>query len=338
MPRQSFLATMDLKDSVIPNEVRDQAAYWFTRMHSGEIGDEEEVAFQAWHDADPLHARAYEHVSFVWDSSLAVSQNKLRAMLHAQKKSSKPILTRRNFGIATAGICAVLLVFVVGTIGLSHGAVQYTATLHTEHGKRQQFALPDGTILYANTETQATVTYYDKQRIVNLEGGEVYLDVAHDASRPFIVQAQLGEVMVTGTRFNVRNDVTSLDVAVVSGSVKVSTGGWTNTESQTLTKGMKVTINELKVLGEPSLVDAMTVAAWQRGRIIVENMPLAQVVKQLNRYLPMPVLLNAPHLNQYRVTGTFDADHPQSMINALPSIAPVSLYQLPDGRYRLVER
>jgi transmembrane sensor len=330
--------TMDANDSTIPDTLRSQAAYWFTRMQSGEITRDEQAAFRAWHDSDPLHARAYRHASFAWDASLAIPEQKLRAILRKKEVPARPLLNRRNFGFAAAGTCAALVLLAVNTRVLSQGEAQYTLTLNTKQGERSTFELPDGTVVYANTATQATVTYYETQRTVQLASGEVFLDVAHDSSRPFIVQAQLGEVLVTGTRFNVRNDITALDVSVVSGSVNVSTGSWMNRSTRTLTQGMQVSISDQEKMSDTLMVDAATVTAWQRGRIVVENMPLAQVVKELNRYLPMPALLNAPRLNQYKVTGTFDADHPQSMLNALPMIAPVNLYQLTDGRYRIVER
>lgn len=337
---QSFFCTMDVNDSEITEDLREQAAYWFTRMHSGEVTRAERAAFTVWHDGSPLHAHAYRQASFAWEASLAVSPEKLRAILRKKEPAprSTPFYARRSFGFALAGACAVVLMIGLNVPFVSHGAAQYTVTLQTAQGERRQITLPDGTVLYANTATQATVTYYDKQRTVQLDGGELFLDVARDPSRPFIVATGLGEVKVTGTRFNVRNDASAMDVAVVSGSVQVSTGRWFDKSSAMLTKGMQVSVNSQAALSQTQQVDVAAVTAWQRGRIVVDNMPLAQVVKELNRYLPYPALLNAPQLNQYRVTGTFDADHPESMLDALPMIAPVSLYQLTDGRYRIVQR
>lgn len=329
---------MDVHHSDISSDLRETAAYWFTRMHSGEATQEERAECAAWQEADPAHRRAYEQVDFAWESSLAVPEKTLRTILAKKEPAPKGLRNRRNFGLAAAGTVAALAIVAFNAGTLLRGSLQYTYTLTTTHGGREQVKLPDGSMLYANTDTEATVTFYGHQREVKLEKGEIFLEVARDQARPFIVNATLGTVKVTGTRFNVRYDDTGMDVAVVSGSVEVSTGSWSNKQTRTLTKGMTVAIDERARLGEIGLVDMRTVTAWQRGRIIVENMPLVQVVKELNRYLPAPALLIAPRLSQYRVTGTFDASHPESLLEALPNIAPVSLYQLTDGRYRIVER
>jgi transmembrane sensor len=49
--------------------------------------------------------------------------------------------------------------------------------------------------------------------------------VAHDSSRPFVVDTAQGRVTVTGTRFDVRLDPASTRVAVEQGSVRVQGKG-----------------------------------------------------------------------------------------------------------------
>lgn len=66
-----------------------------------------------------------------------------------------------------------------------------------------------------------TVRYRAGQRIVALLEGEAMFEVTHDAARPFMVDAGIGTVTVTGTRFDVRRDESMVEVAVESGSVDV---------------------------------------------------------------------------------------------------------------------
>jgi transmembrane sensor len=330
---------MDVKETEIPNELREQAAYWFTRMHSGEIDAQEKNAFHAWHASSALHAHAYRQAEFVWRASAALPEASLRAILAKKETTtSQPFWARRTVGFALGGACAAALLLAIGLGQFSVASPDYTTLLQSAHGQRQQVTLPDGTVAYANTDTEAVIRYYDKRREVELVHGEVFFDVAKDAARPFVVQSRLGEVTVTGTRFNVRDDDAGMGVAVVSGSVNVATGSWYNKQAVNLTKGMKVRIDTAANMEQASQVDVATITAWQRGRIIVENMPLAQVVKELNRYLPMPAVLQAPTRSQYKITGTFDASKPETMMDVLPRIAPVNVYQLTDGRYRVIER
>lgn len=69
-----------------------------------------------------------------------------------------------------------------------------------------------------------TVFAKDKREI--LVDGEVYLEVAADPSRPFIVKTSTIEVKVLGTRFNVcaYRDEPAASVVLVEGQVEVKNG------------------------------------------------------------------------------------------------------------------
>ena len=56
-----------------------------------------------------------------------------------------------------------------------------------------------------------------------LERGEAFFKVAHDASRPFVVEAEPRRIVVTGTEFDVRRAPDALEVSVAEGHVKVET-------------------------------------------------------------------------------------------------------------------
>ncbi|HEY0295078.1 MAG TPA: FecR family protein, partial [Bordetella sp.] len=122
------------------------------------------------------------------------------------------------------------------------------------------------------------------------------------------------------------------------GAVDVSAGPWWDRTTRQLTADQGVVTDAKGTLGQVAPVNAANVAAWQRGKIVFEDMPLAQVVQEMNRYLPMPASFAAPGLAQYRVGGVFGIDDPLAMMNALPAIAPVRVLQAPDGRLQVVGR
>ena len=94
-------------------------------------------------------------------------------------------------------------------------------------GRRANIVFSDGTKMYINAETRVifpTVFAKDKREI--LVDGEVYLEVAADPSRPFIVKTSTIEVKVLGTRFNVcaYRDEPAASVVLVEGQVEVKNG------------------------------------------------------------------------------------------------------------------
>jgi len=335
------------------DDTRDQAAAWFARLNSGHATEADRLACEAWRAADPEHDRQYRNQQFFWEAARHVPQARLRALLNKTEdendvprsaippQSGQPRSARRRFGLGLAGVCALAV-----TAGASRHAwwdtPDHVEELATARGERRTVTLPEGSVIYLNTGTRATVRLYEGRRVVELAAGEAMFEVSHDSNRPFIVDADHTEVRVTGTRFNVRYDPDGasqgVNVSVASGSVQVSAGPWWNRKTRNLTAGQGVSADAADHIGQVVAVDASQVMAWQRGKIVFDNAPLARVVDEMNRYLPAPAVFSAPAQAQYRVAGVFSIDDPLAMMNALPAIAPVRVLRMSDGRLQVVDR
>ena len=71
--------------------------------------------------------------------------------------------------------------------------------------------------------------------------------------------------------------------------------------------------------------------AWREGRVVFKNAPLAEVVRDMNRYLPTPLRLADDRAGRLRVSASFSLDRPEALVDALPAVAPVRLTPRPDG-------
>lgn len=323
--------------SDVPDHPRD-AAQWFARMHSGDVTEQDRQAFDAWLAADPEHEQQYQHLRFLWDASLLIPPERLRGMMTQDAPAPPPALShaglsrrRVGLGLAAAGALAVMALGVRGRFTPPTDSM----AVSTRKGERRKLTLPDGSELHLNTDTLAHIRFYDDLRQVELQRGEVLLQVRKDAARPFVVDAGLGQVTVTGTRFNVRRDAKALQVSVESGSVLMRSGHWWNRSEQHLGAGQQAIAHAEHGLGLPQAANIGNIVAWQRGKIIFSDMPLSQVIAEMNRYLPQPARLVAPQLGNHRISGVFGIDDPQAMINALPAIAPVRVLRLKDGAVRI---
>ncbi|MGE8611036.1 MAG: FecR family protein [Achromobacter veterisilvae] len=308
------------------------AAQWFARMHSGEVTEEERRAFAAWRAADPEHDRRYDKLARLWDAASSVPESRLRAMAADPAAPPKSLSSRRRFGLGLAAVCT--LAVTAGALrqaGWLGEAPQYAAELETRKGERRRVPLPDGSTLDLNSDTRVTLRLCDDQRLLVLHCGEVFLDVAPDASRPFVVDAGVGQAAATGTRFDVRRDADAMRVTVESGSVQVASGRWWRRSVRELTANQQIVARAGQAPERIQRVNAAEVAAWQRGKVVFNNVPLASVVHEMNRYLAYPARLAGTETGKYRVSGVFSVDDPDAMIDALPSIAPVHVRRLPDG-------
>lgn len=315
------------------------AAHWFSRMHSGEATESDQEAFAAWCSANPAHEREYRRLASQWDAMQSVSQTRLRGLMDESLAASRPPkMSRRRFGLGMAAACSLPIMAAILAAPYVFDGDESLVTYSTRKGERRQVALPDGSTLHLNGDTRLTSRFGAGERRVELAQGEAFFEVRHDASRPFVVEGGWGQVTVTGTRFNVRRDSEALQVSVESGSVRLESGPWWRHSERRLTSGQQAIAYAGSTLSDIAQVDVKNLTAWQRGKIVFNNVPLATVISEMNRYLMRPARLDAPGLGQHRVSGIFSVDDPQAMIDALPAIAPVSLERLQDGRVRVVAR
>ena len=105
--------------------------------------------------------------------------------------------------------------------------IPMTNTVTVPRGKEFSLRLSDGTQVWLNSESSLVfpVRFGDGPREVTVTG-EAYFDVAHDASRRFVVHADTVSVSVYGTAFNISSyaDEGAIETTLVRGSVEVRSG------------------------------------------------------------------------------------------------------------------
>lgn len=317
------------------DDPRDAAAFWYARARSGRMSDADQLAFDAWLQQAPAHAREYALLDEVWRDTLAVPAERLRALAREPDATTAPAGRRPRLphwaNIAVAG--GVALAIGVVTVPLMQNTPPtFDATLASPHGERRQVALSDDSVLELNTDTQANVRFYPDRREVDLMAGEITFSVKADASRPFYVRTGDAQVRVTGTRFNVRRHGDATDVAVLSGSVEVKPAGMRFWQRAALAPGQGLTASQSR-LGAAHPVDTTTLTAWHQGRIVFNNTPLADAVDEMNRYSPYVLRLADGGLDKVRIAGAISIDQPSSFLELLPRIAPVRIEAEGDKRY-----
>ena len=219
---------------------------------------------------------------------------------------------RRRRAVAW-GIAATVACAVVGGayVWISPSSILYTTVVGEQHSSK----LEDGSLVILNTDSKVKVRYTSSHRDLQLLQGEALFDVGGDARRPFVVEA--GDVAVTalGTRFNVYRHDLITDISVAQGAVRISAGARAsarvNAGEQARVDGGRITIR-----GNANIAAAL---AWRERKLIFEDRPLPEVVKELNRYNRGKVVLVGNAGEGKRVSATFENDDPQSLVDFLKS-------------------
>jgi len=201
-------------------------------------------------------------------------------------------------------------------------------TVKTPAGMQTDFLLPDGSHVWLNSGSvfKYPVPFAEDKRLVELTG-EAFFDVAKDASHPFLVKAGELNIEVKGTRFNVINypDETLTELILESGSVRLFTGDYENKKTITVINPgeraiLDIAQNELSV----GKVDVDKYTAWKEGILIFRDDQMDEVVRKLNRWFNVEIILKSPELKEYVYTATYRDETLNQILELLKISAPIN--------------
>jgi transmembrane sensor len=217
---------------------------------------------------------------------------------------------------------SVLIALLVGSIFFELQRREAAATVYaTRSGERRIIQLADGSQLVLNYATALDVRFSDHDRRLRLHKGEALFTVAHDATRPFKVDAGDGVVTALGTRFEVRTDADQVAVTLLEGRVSVDRRH-VNAHVE-LEPGDQVHFEETSAQMTRRKVDTEFVTSWSTGRLRFRATPLAEVLDEVNRYSTTQIRIVDTTLGSIPISGTFEIGDTASVVAALNALLPI---------------
>lgn len=284
-----------------------EALEWLVRLRDQRATDADRQAFRRWHDRDAGHAAAWVEAEALWQR-FDVAQPAFD-----DRRAARRRLRRRQ---AMLGGAAAAL----GAGGLW---LLKRPDLLAEHrtgiGERRGFTLPDGSRVELGSLSALSVQFAGDARRLRLHRGEAFFDVAPDAARPFIVAAAKGVTRALGTRFDIKSDLDAVTVSVSQHAVLVESEGHAGVE---VGEGYQLTYDAAGP-GRVTPVDPDAVAAWRRGRILFQDVPLRRVLAELERYRRDRILLLDRELGDIAVTAIFNADQAEDALRIIARALPI---------------
>lgn len=178
-------------------------------------------------------------------------------------------------------------------------------TLVIPRGGEYKLILADGTKVWLNSESEIRFpgVFKENKREITLIG-EAYLEVTHDAKRPFRVKAGGGIIEVLGTSFGISiyPEEQKWTTVLVNGSVKVKYG-----QNSLLLKPGREAFLKNGTLFEQQC-DTDKELAWVNGLFIFEHDRLEEVVKKLSRWYNIEFRFDNERLRDYVFTGQVSRD------------------------------
>jgi transmembrane sensor len=252
--------------------------------------DELSIALEGLRD-HPLVAESRDY-ALRWERSRARSAS-LRAVM---------------LGSAAAIAAACLLVYSAFMIfpRVSHSSAG--AEIATAIGERRAIVLSDHSRLLLDTSSRVRIAFTGGARDLELLDGQAHFEVAPDPHRPFRVRTRAAEIVAVGTKFDVVAMPGQTTVTLIEGRVNVraiSRSARLEPQMRSLIPGQQLGISAQEGLMDPRSVQVASATAWQRGMIVIDDLPVPEALAMMNRYSRQQIVVLGPALRMRKVSGVF---------------------------------
>jgi transmembrane sensor len=306
----------------LDHERLDTALDWHVRL-TGETTEQDWQAFTAWLEADPHNRLVFDDVDTLATEAGIAAALPAVADVIAFPSQTAPLPRRRAVGLwaGAAVAAAIALAFIVPG---GRGSAPQSQTYATRVGESRNVTLADGSVMHLNTDTAVSVALSAAQRDVRLDKGEALFEVTPDTARPFVVTMGPKRVRVVGTAFNVLRHAGRVVVSVEQGKVAVSHGD-NDRAVAALTPGDRYIADETSATYQVVRVDPATIGVWRQGQLVFHDIPLFQVVSELNRYFAHPVVIPDADVQALRFSGILKMDEESAVLRRLAAFLPITV-------------
>ena len=295
----------------------EQAAHWIVRLSADDAAERDmaQAGFAAWKAADPLHATVAAGMENLLRQLNAVREpaggdhRPARAALAAiaQKRPRQ-----RLRQLAAASAVAVLVL--TGALVISERPAYLLADLRSPTGQWQTHTLADGSRLTLGSDSAVNVRFNAGERHVELVRGDILVDVAKDAQRPFIVDSKQAAIRALGTRFAVRREDGATILSMLESKVLAQVP---QHPAVVVQAGQRTRITEDGV-GPMQAIDAASVQeAWRARQLVVDDLPLAEVLDELARHRPGQLHYDGAQIAGIRVAAVLPLDDTDKALQLL---------------------
>lgn len=292
-----------------------QARDWLLRLASGNMNEQDMQTFEQWLLL-PGHRHAFEHQRVLWRSLAARPQTSVLVQRPARR------LQRRRLA------AVAMLALFCGVMSAPELALRMRADYRADVAIRQ-VSLPDGSTAVLDAGAAIAVHYGEATRRIELLRGRAWFEVVPQSGAPFRITVGDGVVEDISTAFVVSRDGDHVDTAVEQGRVRIAARpdqGWMYLQAGQTAGWSKGGVAELGAGLAPDHV-----AAWRRGELLLENVPVTQVLAELGRYRPGHVFVRGDLSALPPINAALRLDQPEQALDALAAGSGLSVTRLPFG-------
>ncbi|WP_436897549.1 FecR family protein [Acinetobacter gyllenbergii] len=315
------------------HQLVEEAALWIVQLSSDDESTRKnaQLQFNQWKQNSQQHQKIAADIEQCILSIQNVSQSTqhkkvVKSALKAGLGSAK---VYKNLRVGSA--FAIASVVLGGSVFyLSDTSIAYLqADIRGDSAQWTTQTLQDGSRLILRGKSAVNIDFQANQRIVELVQGQIYVDVAKDPQRPFLVKTKHGQIQALGTAFSVNYTSSATELKMLHSRVRVQTANKYAKQQVIVSAGQAVSMNQNGLESGPALNIYNEQQKWNKHQLMVEDLPLDQVLKELDQNYKGKILFNAETLQDIQVNAVLPLDQTQDALKLLATVFPnLNVYQI----------
>lgn len=297
--------------------IAEEAARWAVRAAYGDMTAENHAELDAWLAADRRHRGAYLRAQaglIAMEDSVVRTR---REPVPINDNAPSEVISARPRRWTGALFGAAAAACVAGAIAI--GAWQARPVASNADAAREM-TLADGSTVELGKGARVAARIDDNKRTVIVQSGTATFHVAHDRTRPFVVEAGQVRAQATGTIYSVKKiGVAGGAVAVKQGTVLVWAEGMQD-RAVPLRAGEALTLDPASVKLSAARQGRASGPAPSPAEISLDNVSIAAAAARFNAVNPTKVIVEDPRIANMPVVGLFDAGDPEGFARAAAAV------------------
>ncbi|MFV0553199.1 MAG: FecR family protein [Mangrovibacterium sp.] len=302
-----------------PTKVMKNFSLWI-KNNAGNA-DKEAALFDIWNELDITD-----------DESTAKSLQAVRQKIAAAPQRKKQSLLMPLWRAAIILILPLLSIGITYSIMNAEPAAEEIKLIEcmVPDGETRSITLPDSSQVTINS---GSILIYPERfgtsRNIYLNG-EAYFKVKRDESKPFVVKTSDMDVEVLGTVFNISaySDESKISTTLESGKVSLRLKNISN-NAIILQPDEQLSYNRRLGSISKNRVNVSNSTAWVDGRLIIQSMPLDEVIPLIERKYALKVYVSSNDFMNERITMKMSPDKDiYEFMSVLQYIVPQMKYKI----------
>lgn len=196
----------------------------------------------------------------------------------------------------------------------------------TSAGEIRHLVLADSSVVILNPSSTlySTPGYSKGKREVFLEGNGFFKVKKMSADRRFIVHAGTQSVTVLGTEFNVNTRKGDLEVALASGSIKVTAEN-EKLAPEFLKPGEKLSYQASEGNYHRTTVDTSLYSPWMHSEWRFRNTSLDDIAAIIGEYYNIGIQFKNPETKELSMTAVFPVTNLETLLEVITETLPVKI-------------